>query len=213
MKAFLYLLRDGDTLGARSVIRRAASVVDSMALITAAATTGGVGTWATLGMLDEPYQRALLTLSPAAFGDDTAFYGIVKGYALRARGLEAESRALYDMAHQVAERRLKAFPADPGPLNILLWTHAVQGHTQDAYDTWERFQKALGYNYMPEKHAWSARIAVFANDTGRALAELETKQWGHDISLPWLCVDHFWDPLRSHPRFRKLLAGGCPKQH
>ena len=66
MKAFVRLLRDGDTLGARTIVRRAALVVDSTALVTAAAATafGEIGPWATLGMLDEPYQRALLTLPP-----------------------------------------------------------------------------------------------------------------------------------------------------
>jgi serine/threonine-protein kinase len=210
MKAYIYLLRDGDTARARATIRAAARVVDPQELVTAAVTTGGIGTWAALGMLDEPLQRTLLKLEPAAFGDDTAFYGIVKAYALGARGERRVARAYYDSAHAVAERRYRNFPAEPGPLNMLIWTTAVRGDARGAYDLFDRFLKESGLLYFPEKNAWLARIALLAGDTNRALAELETRGWGSDISAPWLCVDGFWASIRHQPRFQRLVAGHCP---
>ena len=138
-------------LAPKASIRQAASKVDSMALITAAATTFGIGTWATLGMLDESFEQALLTLQPSAFGDDTAFYGIVKGYAYRARGLPRASLAYFDSAEVVAERRLKAYPADPNPLQILAWTKAVDGRAQEAYETMDRLVKEIGNRVLSGK--------------------------------------------------------------
>ena len=209
MKAYLYLLRDGDTARAQATIRQAATKVDSMALITAAATTAGIGTWGTLAMLDEPFERALLTLTPSAFGDDTAFYGIVKGYSYRARGLAGAFRAYFDSAEVVAQRRLKAYPADPNPLQVLVWTKAVNGHADEAYETMDLIVKKSQVAYFPEKNAWLARLALFAGDTNRALTELEKKDWGSELTIPWLCVDHFWDSLRSHPRFRRVVGERC----
>jgi hypothetical protein len=54
-----------------------------------------------------------------------------------------------------------------------------------------------------------ARLALFAGDTNRALTELEKKDWGSELTIPWLCVDHFWDSLRSHPRFRRVVGEHC----
>ena len=210
MRAYVYLLRDGDTARARATIRAAARTVDPQELVTAAVSTAGIGTWAALGMLDEPLQRTLLALRPAAFGDDTAFYAIVKGYALRVRGDMRAARAYYDTASMVAERRYRNFPADPGPLNTLFWTRAVEGDPQAAYETFDRFVKRSGFRYLPERNAWLARIALFAGDTNRALTELETRGWGSEISAPWLCVDEFWAPIRRHPRFQRLVEGHCP---
>ena len=209
MRAFLYLLRDGDTTRAKASIRAAAARVDSIALIKAAVSTMGIGTWASLGMLDESLQRTLLRFQADAFGDDTALYGLVKGYAYRARGLPRQSRAYFDSAEVVAEKRSRAFPADPNPLWVLMWTKAVHGRADEAYHAFEQTWKQSGFTYMPERSAVLARIALFAGDTSRALTELEKREWSYDLSLPWLCTDRFWDPLRPLLRFRQLVAGKC----
>jgi hypothetical protein len=85
----------------------------------------------------------------------------------------------------------------------------VHGRAQEAYANLEHVFKKSGLSYRPEKHAFLARLALFAGDTNRALSELETKSWGSEISLPWLCVDHFWDVLRTNPRFQRLVKGEC----
>jgi serine/threonine-protein kinase len=211
MRAFVYLLRDGDTTRAKESIRAAAARVDSMALIKSAVSTIGIGTWASLGMLDESFQRALLTLGPSAFGDDTTVYGLVKGYTYRARGRGRESRAYYDSAEVIAEQRRTTLPGDPGPLWVLAWTRAVDGRAPEAYANMERVLKESGFSYFPDEHALVARVALFAGDTTRALTELETRSWSSELTMPWLCVDHFWDPLRANRRFQRLIDGHCPR--
>jgi Tetratricopeptide repeat len=77
-KAVIYLLRDGDIAGARRFIRRAAQHVDTMELISAAATS--LLPHHGLGMLDEGYQQTVLTLPVSAFGGDTASTASSKGW-------------------------------------------------------------------------------------------------------------------------------------
>ena len=94
-KARLHLLRDGDLARARAVVREAARRVDSMTLVKTAVTNEA--TWLALGMLDESYQRALLTLPVDAF-TMPAWHAMVNGYTYRALGDSARARAYYDTA-------------------------------------------------------------------------------------------------------------------
>ncbi len=210
MKALVALLRDGDTAGARAVIRTAASRADSMAVIAAALTAPRISWPAAYAMLDPSYQRAWLTLRPSAFGDDTAIYAATMAYAHRARGDSARARAYYDTAQHVAARRIDAYPGNPSPLTVLVWTEAAQGQADSAATTLDRMISAKRIRYFPERHAWLARIALLAGEHGKALSELETHGWGTDVTVPWLCVDHFWDPIRAQARFQRLVNGRCP---
>ena len=72
-----YLIGYGDIPRARQVIRQAARHIDTMDLISAAATT--LMPQHFLGVLDEGYQRVALGLPVSAFAGDTALYGLTKG--------------------------------------------------------------------------------------------------------------------------------------
>jgi serine/threonine protein kinase/tetratricopeptide (TPR) repeat protein len=210
MRALVALLRDGDTLGARAVTRRAAVRIDSMAVIAAALTAPRISWPAAYAMLDPSYQRAWLSLRPSAFGDDTALYAVTMAYAYRVRGDSAAARAYYDTAQRIASRRLQAYPGNPSPLNVLVWAEAAQGKATAAAATLDRMVSARRIAYFPERHAWLARIALLAGDHTQALSELETHGWGTDVTVPWLCVDHSWDPIRGQARFQRLTHGRCP---
>lgn len=56
---------------------------------------------------------------------------------------------------------------------------------------------------------FEARLFVIAGDYDRALSRLEQGEWGPQLTIPWLCADHFWDPLRGDPRFRGIVKGRC----
>ncbi|HVH11351.1 MAG TPA: protein kinase [Gemmatimonadales bacterium] len=210
MKALVYLLRDGDTVGARAVVRGAAARVDSLAVITAALTAPRISSPAAYAMLDPPYRHAWLTLRPSAFGDDTALYAVTMAYAYRMRGDSAAARAYYDTAERVARRRLRAYPLNPSPLTVLMWTEAAQGRANTAAAMLDRMLSAKRIGYFPERHAWLARIALLARNRTSALDELETHGWGTDVTVPWLCVDRFWDPIRGEARFQQLTNSRCP---
>ena len=199
-KAMIHLLR-GDMLGARTVIRSAAGRVDSMALITAAATNRS--TWHALGMLDEPYQKALLTLRPEAFGGDTAWFALATGYTYRARGDSARFHAYYDTAYAAASVR----PNDPFARGVQIWVLAGRGQRAKAYRALAELRSSSGRQILGTE--LEARLAVIAGDYDRALTLLAREDWGPDLTIPWLCVDHFWYPVRHDPRFQRLTKGQC----
>jgi serine/threonine-protein kinase len=202
-KAAIHLLRDGDPASARAIIRQAAQQVDSTSLITAAATR--LSTWFALGILDESYQQALLKLPPEAFGRDTAWYGLAKGYTYRARGDSVRSRAYYDTAFANATAGLQKTPSEPWFHIVRAWVLASRGRKTEAYTTMAQALASTGLQHWVKRGEPQARLAVFAGDSNRALEVLERGNWGPDLTIPWLKADPFWDPLRRNPRFERLL--------
>lgn len=207
-KALDYLRRDGDTAGARAIVRSAAQHIDSMALITAAVTNYDLATWDALGMLDEPYQRALLTLRPEAFGGDTAWFGLAIGYTYRARGDSIRFHAYYDTAFATASAKVQERPNDYRSLGVTSWVLAGRGQRSQAYAAMDRARASRGVQ-SPRWGEIQARLSVFAGDYDRALGALEQRHWGPGLTIPWLCADPFWDPLRSDPRFQRLVQDKC----
>jgi len=63
--------------------------------------------------------------------------------------------------------------------------------------------------YRGYYRAWDlARIYAMIGEQDAAVAQLEylLSIPGH-LTVPWLRIDPTWDPLRNHPRFKKLLSG------
>jgi TolB-like protein len=201
-KAVIYLLRDGDIAGARRFIRRAAQHVDTMELISAAATS--LLPHHCLGMLDEGYQQTVLTLPASAFGGDTAGYGIVKGMVYRARGDLSRFRAYFDTAFTFSTARLRQSPRQPSYLMIKAFALATRGARAQAYATWAQAKANSGERWF-QSGELDARLAVMAGDYERALDVLEQRNWGTQLTLPWLRADPFWNPLRNYPRFQQLF--------
>jgi serine/threonine-protein kinase len=205
-KARIHLLRDGDPRRARAVLRAAARRVDSMTLVKTAATEQA--TWFALGMLDEPYQRALLTLPVEAF-EAPAWHAIVKGYTYRARGDLDRARAYYDTALVAARARL-AETGHPWDMVMTSWPSAVLGHKAEAYQLMRKGLSALPWRRPRpgEVNEFMARLYVFAGDYDSAAVELTREgTLSEELTVPWLRADPFWDPLRDDPRFRRLVAG------
>jgi TolB-like protein/Flp pilus assembly protein TadD/tRNA A-37 threonylcarbamoyl transferase component Bud32 len=201
-KAVNYLIGYGDIARARRVLRQATPhVPDTMDLISAAATT--LMPQHFLGMLDESWQRAALTLPVSAFADDTVTYGIVKGAISRALGDSVRFRAYFDTALTVAQARYRKNP-DPAALFMMSFPLGARGQWKEAYDAFARGRAAIGPNLVLEEH--EARLAVIAGDYERAIRILERKNWGRHLTVPWLRADPFWDPLRKDPRFQRLIS-------
>jgi hypothetical protein len=76
----------------------------------------------------------------------------------------------------------------------------------------------LGVNLLPvTKEAWRglrrvedlARIYVMVGEFDAAIDQIEFLLANPGpMSIPLLRLDPAWDPLRDHPRFRKLVEGG-----
>jgi tetratricopeptide (TPR) repeat protein len=179
-------------LRARQVLRQAAPHVDTMDLVAAAVTT--LMPQHFLGVLDEGYQRAALTLPASAFGD-TAWCDLAKGVIYRALGDSARYRAYLDSGLVVARAHGDDFRG-----SFML---AGLGHRKEAYAAFARAKAASAPHLMLEE--WEARLAILAGDYERAIRILERKNWGRHLTVPWLRADPFWDPIRRDPRFQRLI--------
>jgi serine/threonine-protein kinase len=201
-KAVLYLYR-GDLQGARRLIRQAAERVDSMALIGAAAST--LILWHAFGILDDGYQQAVLGLPVEVFAGDTAQYGVVKAHFYWARGDSVRYRAYFDTAYAFATRKLREKPRDSFYLMVVAGTLAVRGQRAQAYAAQARAMESGALHDQRQPGEWVARLAVLAGDHERAIEVLEQRHWGNELTVPWLRVDPFWEPIRKDPRFQRLL--------
>jgi serine/threonine-protein kinase len=192
-KAVNYLIGYGDIARARQSLRQAARHVDTMDLISAAATI--LMPQHFMGVLDEGYQRAALTLPVSAFGGDTAWYGLAKGAIYRSLGDSVRSRAYFDTALVVARPRHDDF--------MTAFMLGALGHRKEAYAAFARAKAASAPHLWHEE--WEARLAMLAGDHERAIAILQRKNWGRHLTVPWLRADPFWDPIRKDPRFQRLV--------
>ncbi|HJR34220.1 MAG TPA: tetratricopeptide repeat protein, partial [Gemmatimonadales bacterium] len=192
-KAVNYLIGYGDIARARQVLRQAARHVDTMDLISAAATT--LMPQHFLGILDEGYQRAAVRLPMSAFAGDTVLYGLVKGTIYRALGDSVRFRAHFEMALPVAKARHDDF--------LLCFLLGGLRHRKEAYAAFARAKAASTPHLMLEE--FEARLAVLAGDYEKAIEILERRNWGRHLTVPWLRADPFWDPLRKDARFQRLV--------
>jgi tetratricopeptide (TPR) repeat protein len=156
-------------------------------------------------MLDEPYQQALLALPPDAFGGDTAWYGLAKGYTYRARGDSMRFRVYYDTAFASATASLTKNPGEPWFHIVRAWVLAARGRRDEAYAVMAKALASRGIQYWQNYGEVEARLAVIAGDFEQALEVLERGNWGPNLTVPWLKADPFWDPLRRNSRFQRLL--------
>jgi serine/threonine-protein kinase len=196
-KAVNYLIGYGDIARARQVLRQAAAHVDTMELISAAATT--LMPQHSLGVLDEGYQQTVLRLPLSTFAGDTVWYAVAKGAVYRAHGDSVRFRAYFDTAFAVLQaRNKKSQQPDYFMMSFLL---AARGQREQAYAAFAKARAGRRWIY----DEFEARVAVIAGDYERAIHILERKNWGTELTVPWLRTDPFWDPLRSDPRFQRLI--------
>ena len=121
-------------------------------------------------------------------------------------------RIYYDSSRALVLRRLQARPDDARLYSALGIALAGLGLKQEAIRAGQRGvellpiskEARLGYN----RELDLARIYTMVGESDVAVQRVERL-----LSLPgfltreWLRMDPTYDPLRSHPRFQRLLAG------
>ena len=133
--------------------------------------------------------------------------------AYRLMGEPELAHASYDSARSILEKELDAHPDDNHIHTDLGFAYAGLGRKEDALR-----EGRLGVELLPViKDAWAgpsriedlARIYVMVGEFDAAIDQLEflldRPGW---ISIPLLRLDPTWDPLRNHPRFKKLVEAG-----
>ena len=197
----------GDLDGARDALRAAPQQIDPTTLVS------NMGVFWDLGwVLPDDQQALLLRLTPGAFGDDRFNWAHVRTQVYGWRGDTALARVYADSAIRASAEVLESQPDEPQRLVLLGLALAYAGRKAEAIRQAER-----GYALHPiSKDAFGGtynrhqlvRVYILNGDHEKALDGLEELlRIPYYLSPGWLRIDPTFDPLRKHPRFRKLVEG------
>ncbi|MFB0555280.1 MAG: tetratricopeptide repeat protein, partial [Phycisphaerae bacterium] len=204
-KAWLYLLWEGSTEKARAVVEEGIKSTEDPF----------INTLVTLDVYDGNYQEALDRLSLKSEDIDTIDhfipnalrYAPIYGYMNK----KELAKKYYDEARTILEAKKQQRPEDDRYHRSLGITYAGLGRKEDAIR-----EGKLGVELSPvTKDAWVgqlrvgdlAQIYVMVGEFDAAIDQLEyLLSIPGPLSIPLLRLDPAWDPLRDHPRFKKLVA-------
>jgi TolB-like protein/tetratricopeptide (TPR) repeat protein len=200
-------LAEGDLPGARAVLKAAPSQVEPTALVSYLANYFDL-VW----ILDEEQRELLLRLTPSAFDDDRGAWSscLLQAYALK--GDSANVRAYAEEARKAVEEQLRATPNDATRRAGLGLALAYLDRKAEAIREGERGlaldpvskDAANGPYYQHQL----VRIYMLVGEPEKALDQLEPLlKIPYYLSPGWLKIDPNFDPLRTNPRFKKLVAG------
>ena len=210
---------DAITIGSLAVIKavRSGRIEDSQRFIAEAIARGGsrislpfrgVVGWARWG--GPEYQRAIAVLPRPGDPIQLADYHLARADLFQAQGDPVSARAQMDSARTGVEQLVRERPEDAGFRTWLGLVYAELGRAEDAVREGRRAvelrpleRDALGGTFPM---AQLARIYVQVGDHDSAIALLERLlAIPSRISVQLLRVDPDWQPLRSNPRFQRLL--------
>jgi tetratricopeptide (TPR) repeat protein len=211
-KVRLYLLWEGNTEKARAVIKQSLKNIGSLE------DKWLVFMSVLLDVFDGDYEKALGQLSSYELKVfDTQFFFIpttqIYAQIYGMMGNQQLKQQYYESARKVLGQRIQEHPEDArfhSSLGIVL---AGLGRKEDAVREGKRGVELLGVT----KEAWRglyrvtdlARVYVMVGEYDAAVEQLVfLLSVPGEISIPLLRLDPVWDPLRDHPRFKKLLEEG-----
>ena len=204
-RAMVELAR-GDLPSARAVLRATRAEVEPAELVAYTATY-----WDLVWALDDAQQRLLVGLDPDMFGD-RGTWGLVLAQAYALRGDQARARAYADSARITFEEVLLDAPDDDQVHVLLGLTLAYLGRKDEAMRQGERGVALLpitedSYSGAYNQHQL-ARIYILVGEHEKALDQLEPLlEVPYFLSPGWLRIDPNFEPLRTNPRFQRLVAG------
>jgi len=212
-KALLYLRWEGSTERARAVLEEALQNIKL-------AEDPGVGIanlLVNIDVFDGNYQEALDRLSLKSEDIDNQFdfipnalrYARIYGY-MNKKDL---AEKYYDDARSFLESKVEEDPEDARFHSSLGIACAGLGHKEDAIREGKLGVELLPVTKEAMRGLWRvenlARIYVMVGKFDAAIDQLEfllsTPGW---MSIPLLRLNPAWDPLRDHPRFKKLIGSG-----
>ncbi|MDH5316327.1 MAG: hypothetical protein OEW44_07585, partial [Gemmatimonadota bacterium] len=204
-KAMVYLAQ-GDLAAARATLSRGAEV--EPARFVAFVSTSWDLYWA----LTDDQQQLLLRLSPGAYDNDRAAWGLALAGTYEMRGDLVRARAYGDSARIPLEEALKASPNDDYLLALHGLAAAFAGQRVVALRDGERSIAIRsiatdGYSGPYNLHLL-ARTYLLVGEKDKAITALESLlSVPYFVSPGWLKIDPTWAELRGNPRFEKLIAG------
>ena len=197
-------LNRGDLAGAQSAIRRAEAHIDPD-LLAAQFASGEDLFW----VLDDEQQRRVLAMAPGAFDDDRANWATVRMHLHRHRHDGVRAAAYADTARMELEEQLRANPSDAMRHAMLGVALAHLGRKDEAIR-----EGRLATTLTPASHGYQgrymqhqlARIHLLMGEPELALDQIEPLTRAGYFAPGRLRIDPLFDPLRTHPRFMKLVA-------
>ncbi|MHC4595812.1 MAG: tetratricopeptide repeat protein [Planctomycetota bacterium] len=209
-KARLYLSWQGSTEKARAVLEKALENVKST-------ENPYINLLVKLDVYDRSYQEALdrLSLKSEDTGNKFAFVPNALRYAqiyehMNNKELE---QTYYESARSVLQAKIEEQPEDARFHSSLGIAYAGLGRKENAIREGKRGAEL----YPVTKDAWGglqqikdlARIYVMVGEFDAAIDQLEFLLSKPGLtSIPLLRLDPAWDPLRDHPRFKRLIETG-----
>jgi serine/threonine-protein kinase len=205
-KAAVYLW-EGDLAGARAVIDAVPSTVSHTDLFVNLALFSDL-----FWVLDDAQQRVLLQLPPSAFGNERAFWAMVRAEVYYLRGDRASARVYADTAHQEFEAQLRSAPEDAQRRGLHGVMLAYLGRKAEAVAEGERAVSLLPISRDAALGAYVqhqlVRTYILVGEFDKALDRLEPLlRIPYDLSPGVLRIDPTFDPLRTNPRFQRLAEG------
>jgi serine/threonine-protein kinase len=209
-KCDLYIVWQGDTAKARAVLRQA---LEKIPLGEMASTlVGPDNVSASLLTTDPSFARLIDALTVDDFGNDSVRYYQLKAESHYNRRNARLARVYGDSGRAVLETRLRREPDDANLRARLGLAYAMMGRKADAIHEGRRAAELLPIsrdaNSGPFRATSLARIYAMLGEPDAAIDVLvPLLSIPSYISVPELRAEPVWDPLRTHPRFRQLVAG------
>jgi tetratricopeptide (TPR) repeat protein len=202
----LALLGEGNVEGVRRLVERSSSSVERDRLLAYMSQYEELG-WA----LDPAQQDRVLQLGPEMFDDDRAAWALVRAHFYHWRGDRQRRGAWADTA-RIAFEAAQGTAGDPQYAALHGVALAYLGRREEALREGERGLALLPPSkdmyFGPYIQHQAVRLYLAAGEQERALDLLEELlRMPYTLTPAWLRLDPTFEPLRNHPRFRKLVEG------
>jgi tetratricopeptide (TPR) repeat protein len=200
----------GDLPGARAGIAAAHQVADSTAVVAYVALREAL-----LWLLDDADQRRVLTLTPADLDGGRADWALALAETYRLRGDRQRAAAYGDTAAAEYAPLIRDMVSDADRAQLMAVQALALAHAGRGREAAARGAEALHAIASAPALAWQqpyiralcARIDLMIGEPGKALDQLESALESKGrLSPGWFRIDPAFAPLRSTPRFQRLVA-------
>jgi tetratricopeptide (TPR) repeat protein len=135
----------------------------------------------------------------------------VLGWIKKMQSDEGAAQAAFANARPVQAAYVEKMPDDPNPLIMLALTDAALGRKQEAFAEAEKAMKMRPLSRdaveAPLVASDLAQVYLWGGEPELAIKQLETlEEVPRALTYGDLAKSPEWDPLRSDPRFQKLLS-------
>jgi tetratricopeptide (TPR) repeat protein len=215
--AYAEIGRDGNTIAAKATLQKIPAGIDPVGDVSLA-------NW-DISMVDRNFAAAekMLTLFPPERFDETP-KSLFQGDIAFARGEVAQARDLYEKGRPAMEAQVRDHPDDAERHARLGLLYACLGIKEDAIreslraielqpESKDAVEGPLRANNLAMVYALTGEAEQAITLIERLLSTPGAASWGNatSITLADLRLRWQWDPLRTNPRFQKILAAPEPK--